>query len=95
MPKFKFYPKNKDRVLYQVYRVNDLVVEIKTEKRQSKPRTIQPTFLRRGQSNQRRRRRKEEGGKEEEKMGDYSKVVLLVSDPGSPITSSGRRRRRK
>jgi hypothetical protein len=55
--------------------VNDLVVEIKTEKWQSKPRKIQPTFLRRGSEqpeekeeergeirNERRRERREEGG---------------------------------
>jgi hypothetical protein len=41
--------------------VTDLVVEIKTEKRRSKPRKIQPTFLRRGQNNQ--RRKKEQIGK--------------------------------
>ena len=76
LPKFKFYPKNKDRVLYQVYRVNDLVVEIKTEKRQSKPRKIQLTFLRRGQNNQRRRRRKEEG--EEEEMRGGGKVTEVM-----------------
>ena len=37
----KTYPKNKDRVLYSVYRVNDLAVEIKMRK---KLRKIQPTF---------------------------------------------------
>ena len=94
-PNSNFTPKIKTGSCNQVYRVNDLVVEIKIEKRRSKPKKIQPNFLRRGQNNQRIRRRKEEGGKEEAKMGDHSKVVLLVSDPGSPIISSGKRRRRK
>ena len=56
--------------------MNDLVVEIKTEKRQNKPRKIQPTFLRRGQNNQRRRRRKEEG--EEEEMRGGGKVTEVM-----------------
>ena len=71
--------------------MDDLVVEIKTEKTQKnstnffEERTEQPE----------EKEGKEEGGKEEEKMGDHSKVVLRVSDPGSRIISSGRRRSRK
>ena len=70
------------------------MLKLKLRKDKANPEKF-TNFLRRGQNNQRRRRRKEEGGKEEENMGEHSKVELLVSDPGSPITSSGRRRRRK
>ena len=49
---------SKDRVLYSVYRVNDLAVEVKLRK---KPRKIQPTFCEERAETNRRRRRKEEG----------------------------------
>ena len=71
--------------------MNDLVIEIKTEKRQSNPRKIQPTFF---EARTEQPEEKEEE-REKEKMGDHSKVVLRVSDPESCIISSGRRRRRK
>jgi hypothetical protein len=43
--KFKFTQKNKDRVLYSVYRVNDLAVEIKLRKN---PEKFNQLFVRRG-----------------------------------------------
>jgi hypothetical protein len=62
LPKFKCYPKNKDRVLYSVYRVNDLAVEIKLRKN---PEKFNQLFVRRGQ----KQTGGEGGGKEGRKGG--------------------------